>query len=495
MVRKLSLWILLGALLAGAQTKVDVERQGRGTGFLAPPFSNPLRTGPSLPSMCVPGELYFLTTAPAGGNIHVCHTSGSWAPQGSAGQANVTVRSGGDLVGTRPEANFVAGTGVLEFLVDTGSAIDIHHAVDTAMVMTKPTHQSGSTLLCESAATTPNVYECTMTPTLTSYQSGMVLYWKPDSGSVGGDLTLNIDALGAKPIRLADGESIPRAQDILAGQVYPISYDGTQFRLFPVLVPEAYETTAALQSGAALFCESVGTLDSAYSCSLSPGLGAYQKGMRLYWRPDVDANGGSLTLDVDSLGPRAVTLSDGVTVPAAEQLVGGELYLLWYDGSQFRVVEPAKKELLHASDVRDGSLLLCESSETVGASFACGLNPPLDAYQRGLLLHWVPDIAASGAIVLNVDSHGAKSIKLADGVTNPAEGELQAGQMYPIWFDGVQFRLGIEAQVRNDIAPRPDCDAGLRGMLWFLPGESGLADEFAVCAKDSTDTYLWRLIY
>lgn len=495
MVRKLSLLILLGAFIVGAQTKVDVERQGRGTGFLAPPFTAPLRTGPSLPSTCVPGELYFLTSAPAGGNIHVCHTSGSWAPQGSAGQANITVRSGGDLVGTRPEANFVAGIGVLQFLVDSGSAIDVHHAVDTSMVMTKPVHQSGATLLCEAGAATPNVYECAMTPTLVAYQSGMVLNWRPGTGSVGGELTLDIDALGAKPIRLADGVSIPRAQDIVAGQIYPIWYDGTQFRLFPVLVPEAYETTAVLRAGAALFCESAGTLDSAYSCALSPGLGAYQKGMLLYWRPDVDSDGDSLTLNVDGLGPRTVMLSDGETIPAAEQLAGGELYLLWYDGSQFRVVEPAKKEFLLESDVQGGTLLLCESSETEGASFACGLNPPLDAYQRGLLLHWVPDVAASGAIVLNVDSHGAKSIKLADGVTDPAEGALHAGQMYPIWFDGVLFRLGIEAQVRNDIAPRPDCDAGLRGMLWFLPGESGLKDEFSVCAKDSTETYLWRLIY
>ena len=123
-------------LFASAQTKVDIQRQSKGTGFLAPPFEKPVRSGISLPIECDTGELYFLTSAPAGDNLFVCHASGQWAPQGSAGSANVSIENNGALVGTRSKLNFVSGGGIVNAITDSGSGIGVQASVDTAVVLT-----------------------------------------------------------------------------------------------------------------------------------------------------------------------------------------------------------------------------------------------------------------------------------------------------------------------------------------------------------------------
>ena len=49
-----------------------------------------------LPPLCATGETYFATDAPAGGNVYGCTAANVWAAQG-----NLSVKSGGVLVGTR----------------------------------------------------------------------------------------------------------------------------------------------------------------------------------------------------------------------------------------------------------------------------------------------------------------------------------------------------------------------------------------------------------
>jgi hypothetical protein len=46
-----------------------------------------------------------------------------------------------------------------------------------------------------------------------------------------GALTLNIDSLGAIPVKKADGSSDPAASELASGQYYDLTYDGTVFRL------------------------------------------------------------------------------------------------------------------------------------------------------------------------------------------------------------------------------------------------------------------------
>ena len=76
---------------------------------------------------------------------------------------------------------------------------------------TQQGEQSGSALLCASASGSGSAYTCNMTPTAAAYTTGMTLRWKPDRNGNGGATTLNVDTLGGKSLKLADGASDPAA--------------------------------------------------------------------------------------------------------------------------------------------------------------------------------------------------------------------------------------------------------------------------------------------
>jgi hypothetical protein len=89
-----------------------------------------------------------------------------------------------------------------------------------------------------------------------------------------------------------------------------------------------------------------------------------------------------------------------------------------------------------------GAALLCASGSGSGSAYRCSLNPTLGSYTEGMVLHWIPDVnGAGGATTLNVDALGMQPIKQADGVSNPGPGDIIAGQLYSLWYDGAAFRL------------------------------------------------------
>jgi len=146
-------------------------------------------------------------------------------------------------------ANFTTGPGLLSLMADTGSEIDVLWALDTSVVQTQPGEQTGRALLCASATGSPATYQCSLTPTLGAYVAGMTLHWKPDVNGGGGPTTLNIDTLGAMPIRLRDGVSDPARQTFLAGALYDIWYDGTQFRLMTPMPSMASGSVVSVFAG------------------------------------------------------------------------------------------------------------------------------------------------------------------------------------------------------------------------------------------------------
>ena len=308
-------------------------------------------------------------------------------------------------------------------------------------------------------------------------------------------MTLNIDSLGAKPVTTMMESADPSTGEILAGVMQPLWYDGTGFRLFPVNVPPSYQTTASQQSGAAHYCASAGASGTEFTCSLSPALESYTPGMVVQWRPSADAAGGPTTLDIDLIGPKNVKLADGLTDPHPGSVKAGELYSIWYDGVRFRILNENLGAVALKPDVQSGQLLLCESSGTIGEQFACDLGSTLGAYQRGSVINWIPDLGASGPATLNINGLGAVAIKLPDGISDPGIGDVSAGQLYPLWYDGAVFRLLPVSPHRMPSSPRPTCEAALRGRLWIVAGATGQKDDVSVCAKDDTDVFLWRSLY
>ena len=217
---------------AAGQTQVDLKSQSKTADFSNATSTKPFQTGATLPSSCSLGQMYFLTTAPSGQNSYGCTATNTWSSQYAGGQTT-TIKNSGTLVGASPTLDISAGIGGLVATSDNGQEISVQMSIDTSIIQSRADHQAGRALFCGSSSSGApgTAYLCPMTPTLTTYTTGMILNWKPDLNGRGGVTTLNVDSLGAISIVKADGATAPGSSDIVAGELYPLWYDGAVFRL------------------------------------------------------------------------------------------------------------------------------------------------------------------------------------------------------------------------------------------------------------------------
>jgi hypothetical protein len=325
--------------------------------------------------------------------------------------------------------------------------------------------------------------------------------WIPNLSATGAGTTLSIDGLPAVAVKLPDGVSDPGAVDLAAGKLYQLWYDGTRFRLLSETNPIATgvaQTRANAQSGQSLLCQSNSTSGTAYTCDMNPVLSAYQTGMVLNWIPDVSASGPS-TLAINDLTAQAVKLPDGVTDPGAVDLAAGKLYQLWYDGTRFRLLSESDPVATGVAQTRanaqSGQSLLCQSNSASDTVYTCNMAPELAAYQTGMVLNWIPDVSASGTATLAISGLAAIPIKLADGINSPVQGDIPGGLQQQLWYDGTVFRLPKGREGVSLGSVRPTCAVTLAGRIWYLVNGTGTKDDVAVCAKDASDQYDWRIIY
>lgn len=78
-------------------------------------------------------------------------------------------------------------------------------------------------------AGTANAILVTLSPVPAGYTAGMVVRFKVASGNTG-PVTINVNGLGAKSIRRADGDEL-KSGDLVAGGVATLAYDGASFQL------------------------------------------------------------------------------------------------------------------------------------------------------------------------------------------------------------------------------------------------------------------------
>jgi hypothetical protein len=200
------------------------------------------------------------------------------------------------------------------------------------------------------------------------------------------------------------------------------------------------------------------------------------------------------------VGSSTTWQGSGVTV-AARPIVDlypglGLIHSLADSGSKVVIQQSADTALLLTNSAyQHANPLYCLSEGNSGSAYSCLLTPTLTHYSTPLFLLWRPDVTNSGAVTLDVDLLGAKNVMLSDG-SIPAPGDLQGGRLYPIWYDGTQFRLLESLQAgRLESTTRPTCTTEFRGRLWLTPGANSVKDSVAICAKDATDTYAWRVLY
>jgi hypothetical protein len=113
------------------------------------------------------------------------------------------------------------------------------------------------------------------------------------------------------------------------------------------------------------------------------------------------------------------------------------------------------------------------------------MSPTLGVYTAGMKLEWEPDVTgAGGPTTLNIDTLGAKSLKLADGATDPTALDMVDGRLNSIWYDGSVFRLLVPPPMLGVATiTQPACAVALRGRLWFTVCASGEKDGLPVCTS------------
>lgn len=137
-------------------------------------------------------------------------------------------------------------------------------------------------------------------------------------------------------------------------------------------------------------------------------------------------NSGASTLNVNGMGAKAIVTSKNTA------LVGGEMlasttYLLWYDGTSFRIVNEPNLPLYGTA----------AGTDTYTLTLAYGLTP---AYYTGMKLDVIFTNANTGAATLNVNTLGAKAI--VDSTNNAlGAAEIAAGALVTLVYDGTSFRI------------------------------------------------------
>lgn len=178
-----------------------------------------------------------------------------------------------------------------------------------------------------------------------------------------GNVTFNFAGFGAIAVR-NEGAQIKPGQ-IVAGSIYTVIYDGTQWQLLAAGIDTSATTAQAgivalaansdvvagtdtakavtsqgvaraVQSGGYNYAADSGAANAAV-VTLTPAPAAYAAGLALEVRMAA-TNTGATTINVNGLGAKAVQFN-GAAVTAG-QLVSGQIYSMVYDGTNFQVASP-----------------------------------------------------------------------------------------------------------------------------------------------------------
>ena len=103
-------------------------------------------------------------------------------------------------------------------------------------------------------------------------------------------------------------------------------------------------------------------------------------------------------------------------------------------------VDTGSSVLLKAT-AQSGSVFRCASS-TGSDTYTCAMSPTLTTLTDGMVVEFEATVTANtGAASLNIDSIGVTNIKLCDGSTDPADGDIAVGRQVRLNYDGTVFRL------------------------------------------------------
>ena len=319
-----------------------------------------------------------------------------------------------------------------------------HHNQLAAELKTMQARLRDATGYCADAGSN-DTYACSPAPCIASYSTGNRFWFKANTANTGA-ATVNFCSVGAKTIKKAVGGVTTDLadNDIRAGQIVEVIYDGTNMQMLSVLGNAAASaawgsitgtlssqsdlqsalnaklTTATGQAGTPTYCRST-TGNDTYTCTLTPTLTAYTRGGCLTLDADA-ANTLAASVNVDALGAKSILNRAGSSL-ATGDITANKPITICYDGTQYIIQGDGggsgAGDALQSA-VQSGSYLKC-SVGSGGSPYTCTMTPTLAAYTDGMRVNLVRTggTTESGSVTLNIDSLGATAIKKHGGTTNP----------------------------------------------------------------------------
>jgi len=135
----------------------------------------------------------------------------------------VTSRTGDTFTMTR------AQEGTTALALDPGDLVQLRPTAGTFENVTTDSDVQSGSMVYASDTGAANAYAIALTPAITAYAVGQKFRFRATNPNTGAS-TLNVNGLGVKTIKKFATSAL-ESGDIIAGQVYTIVYDGTDFQL------------------------------------------------------------------------------------------------------------------------------------------------------------------------------------------------------------------------------------------------------------------------
>lgn len=316
------------------------------------------------------------------------------------------------------------------------AGLTLDKSIHTQLLSAMKAIIAGGTSSYVASTSAANTYTATMTPAPAAYTAGMTAFILFTNANTAAS-TLNLNSLGAKNIKNVDISAL-NAGDIGALMLGVLVYDGTQFQLLnPNRPPSRWQNSTydyAADTGSA----------NTYAVALVPAVTSYATGLS-FKAKITNANTGSCTINVNTLGAKNIKLKNGNN-PLANQLLANGVYDFFYDGTNMQVLNPSD-----GASIQSGAYIYAADSGSANA-YAISVSPAPTAYAVGqsfLVKIGNANSGTSGS-TLNVNSLGTKSIITATTSTLIA-GQLPANHMARLTYNGTSFVLENPAPVADQI--------------------------------------------
>lgn len=182
---------------------------------------------------------------------------------------------------------------------------------------------------------------------------------------------------------------------------------------------------------------------NAQTLTLTPAITAYVAGQRFGYFA-VATNTGALTININGAGAKAVQwrnlalTGNEIEINAAVEIV--------YDGTAFQSVQLAGNATSRAQaptlgQVQDGTARWAGTSGGTANAQTLTLTPAITAYVAGQTFRFNSGFANTGSVTLNINGLGVKSLLTSSEGLNLIPGQLTAGLIAEVIYDGTQFRI------------------------------------------------------